>query len=679
MRGSQAKQNMIPIKVDFCAFIYHALVSSALIFLSVTPAPAEVLEFPRDLNHIKFLNLYELESKKKLHPLSAWRILEIERNYSECLKKAPSLFQKNKKLQGWIMAVWAQCQLKELEIQKDLKFFNSFLSTLEKNQELLDSGPWKNSLQSLSQKIFLWIINSEDKTKSEFFYPRIKNFIFNKYVSFNGELKKWAHNQTEKEFPGLNPKAKKEEKFNSENIIPLKAKEKLLNLDPFLKNQNIDSFKVDKEVLMELLNQSYKKMEYLNLIQVSSQIDKYIQFSHSYPNFLLMLGRSHQFTGGYEQAIYYFQKIINDYAEADETQEALFRSGLVYMRLKNYKEAKRFFETLNSLKLDRYDITGRYWWLKSLELTDDPRFLSEKKSFVFDYPYSYYGLKLQIGAEEETSSVFKDVSKIPNSKWEVLGEVEQGWNRFRELSQRGWLIEAQSEAANIPVPTNPVNIYYFSVLMSKAFQHPLSVKLMNQLLEHTHDIRNIEMLKSIYPLTYSQKIKIESEKYKINPVLIMSLIRQESAFGLRALSSSQAAGLMQMIQPTALEVAGKLKLKIQFPEDLYRPEINIPMGVFYYGEVLKEFNNHVPLALAGYNAGPHKIKIFVSLRDETRKIMNEKLDALSSDLWIDEMPWSETTGYVKSILRNSLIYQLIQGKSLSKEPDFWRDLVVITQ
>ncbi len=117
----------------------------------------------------------------------------------------------------------------------------------------------------------------------------------------------------------------------------------------------------------------------------------------------------------------------------------------------------------------------------------------------------------------------------------------------------------------------------------------------------------------------------------------------------------------------------------QFPEDLYRPEINIPMGTFYYSEVLKEFNLHVPLALAGYNAGPHKIKSFINLREETKSLLTEKKNSWESEIWIDELPWAETTGYVKSILRNTLIYQLIQGSGLVVKPDFWRDLVFLNQ
>jgi TolA-binding protein len=78
---------------------------------------------------------------------------------------------------------------------------------------------------------------------------------------------------------------------------------------------------------MDLLNQTYRKMEYQNLIQVSDSVEKYFVYSQSYPNFLVMLARSYHFTGQYEKALKVFQKIVNDYADAEEFQESLFRSG----------------------------------------------------------------------------------------------------------------------------------------------------------------------------------------------------------------------------------------------------------------------------------------------------------------------------------------------------------------
>lgn len=640
---------------------------------------SEVILLPESLKKMNFINLYEVEAKVKLHPLSQWRLLEIEKKYMECLRRAPTLFNKHKKIQGWIITIWSQCLIKEFETKKDIKSLRAFLNLLERNQDLMDKGPWRSSLTTQVQKIFLAVIHFEEPKKVAKLLPQIKSIIYNRFSLWGPDLKKWAQLQTEQDLPQLAAKDKQVESTVFEDLIVINKKDKLTSLEPILKKQNIDSYKIDKENLLELLNQSYRKMEYEAIIDVADVLEKYFLFSQSYVQYLMMVGRSHHFTGNYEPALSYFQKVIESFPESEELQEALFRSGLVSLRQKDYPAAKKFFETLYSLKKDKYDITGRYWWLKALELTQDKRLQQEKKSFIFEYPYSYFGIKMQSESPDSKMDVFNENIKLPSTKWVLHGENEQSWFRFKELSERGWLLEAQSEIQSIPVPTNPVSLYYYSLLLSKAYQHPLAVRLMNQLLEATHDIRNLQMIKSIYPLTYYQKIKSESDKYKINPILIMSLIRQESSFGLRALSSSQAAGLMQMIQPTAMEVAAKLKLKIQFPEDLYRPEINIPMGTYYYSEVLRDFNFHVPLALASYNAGPHRIKTFINLREETKKLLIEKQMDWESELWIDELPWAETTGYVKSILRNALIYQRIQGQSLNYKPDFWRDFVLISQ
>jgi soluble lytic murein transglycosylase len=268
---------------------------------------------------------------------------------------------------------------------------------------------------------------------------------------------------------------------------------------------------------------------------------------------------------------------------------------------------------------------------------------------------------------------------MPSLSWALTGKSAEMWIRFVKLSEMGWVLEAQTEMQSFSWPTNPLKVFYLSMVLSRAGLHPLTVKNVTPLLESYNEVRSIDAIKEIYPKTYLNLIVKEKDKYPLHEHIILSLIRQESSFGLKALSSSQAAGLMQMIQPTAMEVADRLKMKIDFPEDLYRPEINIPMGVFYIHQVIKEMNYHIPLALAGYNAGPHKIRTFINQRDVTKKIfetMQEKDYPGMEELWIDELPWAETTGYVKSILRNALIYELIAKGEFQYRPDFWRDFIL---
>jgi soluble lytic murein transglycosylase len=92
----------------------------------------------------------------------------------------------------------------------------------------------------------------------------------------------------------------------------------------------------------------------------------------------------------------------------------------------------------------------------------------------------------------------------------------------------------------------------------------------------------------------------------------------------------------------------------------------------------------VPLGLAAYNAGPARMKIFVNSRSEvlsqTQKFSSDPWD----EMWFDEIPWFETSFYVKAILRNSIMYKLSE-RARNKDPDqrlvsfdsvLWADLVL---
>ena len=133
-------------------------------------------------------------------------------------------------------------------------------------------------------------------------------------------------------------------------------------------------------------------------------------------------------------------------------------------------------------------------------------------------------------------------------------------------------------------------------------------------------------------------------------------------------------GLMQMIPPTADEIARKLKMKVQIPEDMYRPEVNVPMGTFYVSEMLRQFSQNVPMALAAYNAGPVRLKSWLELRPEIAALREKHSSEPIDELWFDELPWTETSFYVKAILRNILIYQLIDKGPVTLKPVFWSDL-----
>jgi soluble lytic murein transglycosylase-like protein len=102
----------------------------------------------------------------------------------------------------------------------------------------------------------------------------------------------------------------------------------------------------------------------------------------------------------------------------------------------------------------------------------------------------------------------------------------------------------------------------------------------------------------------SQIIRKYSQTHGVDPLLVKAMITVESRWNTRAVSSSGAKGLMQLMPETAASLG---------VTDPYDPEQNIRAGVTYLGRLFKEFDHpdwqfRQAQVVAAYNAGPNKIR-----------------------------------------------------------------------
>ena len=122
------------------------------------------------------------------------------------------------------------------------------------------------------------------------------------------------------------------------------------------------------------------------------------------------------------------------------------------------------------------------------------------------------------------------------------------------------------------------------------------------------------------PVDLSHAVNAASDRYRLDPDLVNSVIRAESGFNPRAVSPKGARGLMQLMPQTAS--------KLGVP-NAFDPEANVDGGTRYLRELLELYNFDLIKALAAYNAGPHRVQQYGGVP-----------------------PYRETRHYVASIVRD---------------------------
>jgi soluble lytic murein transglycosylase-like protein len=128
--------------------------------------------------------------------------------------------------------------------------------------------------------------------------------------------------------------------------------------------------------------------------------------------------------------------------------------------------------------------------------------------------------------------------------------------------------------------------------------------------------------------------------------LVLTVMKQESAFDPKAVSSKGAMGLMQLMPDTAKQVAGKLKLNFNKSKLTRNADFNIALGRAYLDELLNLFDRSYVLAIAAYNAGPQRVLEWMRAHGDPRD------NGVDVTKWVSSIPYPETRNYVRRVMRN---------------------------
>jgi soluble lytic murein transglycosylase len=156
-----------------------------------------------------------------------------------------------------------------------------------------------------------------------------------------------------------------------------------------------------------------------------------------------------------------------------------------------------------------------------------------------------------------------------------------------------------------------------------------------------------EIWELLFPVRHLSAIAEHASRTSVDSNLVLGLIRQESAFEEDALSKANARGLMQVLPSTGRKLAKQVGITRFTPKKLFQAETNISLGVRYLASMINTFGKP-ELALAAYNAGGSRVERWMKAYGE-----------LEMPEFIEQIPFSETRGYVKQVLSNRAQYDLL--------------------
>lgn len=149
----------------------------------------------------------------------------------------------------------------------------------------------------------------------------------------------------------------------------------------------------------------------------------------------------------------------------------------------------------------------------------------------------------------------------------------------------------------------------------------------------------------LYPEPYAAEIQSAARRFAFKPTLLLGLIRQESGFNARSLSSARARGLMQLELTTARSHERQAGRQQIAAADLYSPGLNLFLGTAELAKLRNRFHYNLAYMLAAYNAGPHAVERWLN-RDPPH----------SQPYFIESIPYVQTRHYVQAVLSNIRMY-----------------------
>lgn len=387
-----------------------------------------------------------------------------------------------------------------------------------------------------------------------------------------------------------------------------------------------------------------------------------------------------------DQAAKLWERVATEYPDSELSNQSIFLAGITRYRLADYLVAQSLFQRLQAKAADPGERAKAYLWIgKSQAIQgnsqdaqiswqqaadlDPTGYYSERAQDLMENrqpftPPEEYDLSYDLNSERiEAEAWMRTVFDIPEDvDLSQLGGLSSDFNLIRgtEFWRLGLEREARQEFENLrlAVGSDPVNSYRLAYYLLELGLYRPAIFAARQILtlagmDDASTLNAPIFFNHIRFGAYFRDLIISaSQTYNLHPLLLFSVVRQESLFESFAGSAAGARGLMQIIPSTGEEIAANLNWEGELSSsDLDRPLVSIELGSEYLNRQRGFMSGDLYATLAAYNGGPGNALTWKNLVPPDQ------------DLFLEVIRFDETRDYIRRIYENFAIYSQIYNRT----------------
>ena len=334
------------------------------------------------------------------------------------------------------------------------------------------------------------------------------------------------------------------------------------------------------------------------------------------------------------------------YPTSARAAEARLQAALIAYVGGESAQAARELDSIVA-RYPRSDAAGaaRYWSGRAWKSAGDEKLAAERWRAVLAQPaVSYYSVMSAQRLGQKPPSP-EQMGTTPRAA--RVAAVDSAVARIKLLDRMGMDVEGRFEMDALEERANasPDRAFATAQAFLAMDQSSRAIRVAQRLAENGQ--RDEKVMRIIYPAVDRDELIRTAKSQNLEPALVAAIIRQESSFNPRAVSSADARGLMQVLPSVGQDVARSLGFPVWYPALLLDADANLQLGTAHLATYRKQYGP-LPRVLAAYNAGGSRVERW-----------SGRAGADDPEMFTERIPFAETREYVRVVQRNLAVYRVL--------------------